>query len=144
MGALNDRSVGRSRLVEQPALANPDETVRQLKNSPTQPRPAAECSHPLTSAADVRDARPRRDARLRRSVTENAPLFAVVDMETTGFSPLVGDRIIELGIVRVAGDGSTVDAYVTLVNPLRDLGPTHVHGITREDVENAPLHGGRR
>ena len=72
-------------------------------------------------------------------MAENAPLFAVVDIETTGFSPLVGDRIIELGIVRVDGDGSTVDEYVTLVNPLRDIGPTHVHGITQEDVEHAPL-----
>lgn len=71
-------------------------------------------------------------------MAENAPLFAVVDIETTGFSPLVGDRIVELGIVRVAGDGSTVDEYVTLVNPLREVGPTHVHGITQEDVAYAP------
>jgi DNA polymerase-3 subunit epsilon len=71
-------------------------------------------------------------------VSEKTPLFAVVDIETTGFSPLVGDRIVELGIVRVAGDGSTVDEYVTLVNPLRDVGPSHVHGITAEDVARAP------
>lgn len=71
-------------------------------------------------------------------MAENAPLFAVVDIETTGFSPLVGDRIVEIGIVRVGADGSTVDEYVTLLNPLRDVGPTHVHGISQEDVENAP------
>jgi DNA polymerase-3 subunit epsilon len=65
-------------------------------------------------------------------------LFAVVDIETTGFSPLVGDRIVELGIVRVAGDGSPVDEYVTLVNPLCDVGPSHVHGITQDDVAHAP------
>jgi DNA polymerase-3 subunit epsilon len=74
----------------------------------------------------------------RRTVAENPPLFAVVDLETTGFSPLVGDRIVEVGIVRVGGDGATVDEYVTLVNPLRDVGPTHVHGITQEDVAQAP------
>ena len=72
-------------------------------------------------------------------MAENAPLFAVVDIETTGFSPLVGDRIIEIGIVRVGGDGSIVDEYVTLVNPLHNIGPTHVHGITQEDVEHAPM-----
>jgi DNA polymerase III epsilon subunit-like protein len=33
-------------------------------------------------------------------VSEDTPLFAVVDVETTGFSPIVGDRIVELGIVR--------------------------------------------
>jgi len=71
-------------------------------------------------------------------VTESNALFAVVDIETTGFSPLVGDRVVEIGIVRVAGDGSTVDEYATLVNPLRDVGPTHVHGITQEDVAHAP------
>jgi DNA polymerase-3 subunit epsilon len=72
------------------------------------------------------------------AVGESGALFAVVDLETTGFSPLVGDRVVEVGIVRVAGDGSTVDEYVTLVNPLRDVGPTNVHGISQEDVENAP------
>lgn len=71
-------------------------------------------------------------------MTESKALFGVVDIETTGFSPLVGDRIVELGIVRVAGDGSEVDEYVTLVNPLRDVGPSHVHGITQEDVDRAP------
>jgi DNA polymerase-3 subunit epsilon len=71
-------------------------------------------------------------------VTESNALFAVVDHETTGFSPLVGDRIVEIGIVRVAGDGSTVDEYATLINPMRDVGPTHVHGITQEDVAQAP------
>jgi DNA polymerase-3 subunit epsilon len=71
-------------------------------------------------------------------VAESNALFAVVDLETTGFSPLVGDRIVEIGIVRIAGDGSTVDEYATLINPMRDVGPTHVHGIRQEDVAQAP------
>lgn len=65
-------------------------------------------------------------------------LFAVVDLETTGFSPLVGDRIIEVAIVRVRADGSRADEYVTLVNPLRDVGAAHVHGIAQQDVAGAP------
>ena len=55
-------------------------------------------------------------------MVESDALFAVVDLETTGFSPLVGDRIVEIGIVRIAGDGSTVDEYATLINPLREVG----------------------
>jgi DNA polymerase III epsilon subunit family exonuclease len=64
--------------------------------------------------------------------------FAVVDVETTGFSPRLGDRIIEIAILRVAEDGAVEDEWSTLVNPLRDVGPTNVHGITPEDVALAP------
>lgn len=63
--------------------------------------------------------------------------FAVVDVETTGFSPITGDRIVEIAIVRI--QGSSTSEYRTLVNPLRDVGPTEVHGLTNEDVESAPL-----
>jgi DNA polymerase-3 subunit epsilon len=66
------------------------------------------------------------------------PLFAVVDVETTGFSPLVGDRIIEIAILRVLADGSISDEYVTLVNPGRLVGPSALHGIDQAEVENAP------
>ena len=55
-------------------------------------------------------------------VTEAEALFAVVDLETTGFSPLVGDRIVEVAIIRVAPSGEWTDEYVTLVNPKRDVG----------------------
>ena len=65
-------------------------------------------------------------------------LFAVVDLETTGFSPLVGDRIIEVAIIRMAADGSRTDEYVTLVNPRRDVGAAYVHGIAQQDVDAAP------
>ncbi len=73
------------------------------------------------------------------SSTVHSSPFAVIDVETTGFSPLRGDRIIEVAIVRVAPDGSTEDEYTTLVNPLRDVGATYIHGITDEDVAEAPL-----
>jgi DNA polymerase III epsilon subunit family exonuclease len=64
--------------------------------------------------------------------------YAVCDVETTGFSPGLGDRIVEIAILRIAGDGTVDDEWTTLVNPLRDVGPTHVHGITAEDVAGAP------
>jgi DNA polymerase III epsilon subunit-like protein len=63
--------------------------------------------------------------------------FAIVDVETTGFSPLNGDRIVEVAVVRL--DGDSTEEYSTLVNPLRDVGPSHIHGLTVEDVAEAPL-----
>ena len=64
--------------------------------------------------------------------------FAVVDVETTGFSPKRGDRIVEIGIVHLSPDGEIENSWETLVNPKRDVGATHVHGITASDVAHAP------
>jgi DNA polymerase III epsilon subunit-like protein len=64
--------------------------------------------------------------------------YAVVDLETTGFSPALGDRIVEVAILRMTETGDVEDEWGTLVNPLRDVGPTHVHGIAAEDVSDAP------
>lgn len=64
-------------------------------------------------------------------------IWAVVDVETTGFGRT--DRIVEVGVVLVDGDTlAVVDEYDTLVNPMRDMGATHVHGITASMVEAAP------
>jgi len=65
--------------------------------------------------------------------------FCVIDVETTGFSPRLGDRVIEIAAVRVRGDGTVIDEWSTLVNPVRDVGPTSVHGITASDVADAPM-----
>lgn len=63
--------------------------------------------------------------------------LAVVDVETTGFGKL--DRIVEVGVVVLDGDTwDVIDEYDTLVNPMRDMGATHVHGITASMVEAAP------
>lgn len=64
--------------------------------------------------------------------------FAVVDVETTGFSPRLHDRVIEVAVVRVSPERHPVDEYTTLVNPCRDVGPTHIHGITASEVRDAP------
>jgi DNA polymerase III epsilon subunit family exonuclease len=63
--------------------------------------------------------------------------FAVLDVETTGLSPS-RDRIIEIAVVRCATDGSVIDEWSTLVNPGRDPGPTHIHGISAADLTDAP------
>ncbi|MBD5785095.1 DNA polymerase III subunit epsilon [Cellulosimicrobium terreum] len=66
------------------------------------------------------------------------PGFAVVDLETTGFSPRLGDRVAEVAVVLVDDAGQVEDEWCTLVNPERDLGPQHVHGIAAADVALAP------
>ncbi|WP_354051081.1 exonuclease domain-containing protein [Cellulosimicrobium sp. 4261] len=66
------------------------------------------------------------------------PGFAVVDLETTGFSPRLGDRVAEVAVVLVDAAGRVEDEWSTLVNPERDLGPQHVHGIAAADVALAP------
>lgn len=66
--------------------------------------------------------------------------YAVIDVETTGFSPGKGDRVIELAIARVDKNGRIEDEYATLLNPEgRDTGAVFVHGISNEAVRNAPL-----
>jgi DNA polymerase-3 subunit epsilon len=63
--------------------------------------------------------------------------YAVVDVETTGFGRT--DRVVEVAVVVVdAVSDEVVDEFDTLVNPQRDVGATHVHGITASMVESAP------
>lgn len=63
--------------------------------------------------------------------------FAVIDCETTGFTG--NDRILEFAVVLL--DSKTLDIveeFDTLINPLRDVGPTAVHGVTASMVSAAP------
>jgi DNA polymerase-3 subunit epsilon len=66
------------------------------------------------------------------------PSYAVLDTETTGFSPY-SDRVIEIGVVGLRPDGSVEGTWSTLLNPQHDLGAQHVHGIRSDDVAEAPL-----
>lgn len=74
-----------------------------------------------------------------REWSEQPPVlpFAVLDVETTGLSS-DRDRVIEIAIVRCASDGSFIDEWSTLVDPGRDPGPTHIHGISADDLVGAP------
>lgn len=63
--------------------------------------------------------------------------FAVIDLETTGFS--TRDRVVEIAIVLLdVASLKVIDEFDTLVNPNRDLGATHVHGITASMASAAP------
>jgi len=65
-------------------------------------------------------------------------MYAIVDVETTGLSP-VFDRIIEIAVVVYDGQ-QTVDTFSTLVNPEARLAPniTLLTGITNELLQDAP------
>jgi len=63
--------------------------------------------------------------------------FTVIDLETTSLQP---GRIIEIGAVRMRGDGTVSAELSTLVDPGPgvDPGATWVHRITRAQLDGAP------
>jgi DNA polymerase III epsilon subunit len=66
--------------------------------------------------------------------------FVIFDVETTGLSPIDGDRIVEIAAVRIKG-AQVVDRFYSLVNPQRSVPAqaTQVNNITDEMVQKAPL-----
>ncbi|HTL28521.1 MAG TPA: exonuclease domain-containing protein [Tepidisphaeraceae bacterium] len=68
----------------------------------------------------------------------NTPI-AVVDVETTGASAELGDRVIELGIVRIER-GQIVSQYSKLIDPQRRInrGVIALTGITHDMVSGQP------
>lgn len=64
--------------------------------------------------------------------------YTVIDFETTGLSPRHGHRVVEVGVVKVSHDGQVFDAWGTLVNPQRDVGASHIHGLSGRDLAKAP------
>ena len=65
--------------------------------------------------------------------------FLVVDVETTGLSPDTGDRVCEIGAVKIRG-GAVVDTLSSLVNPCRPIsaGAYAVNRISPAMVAGAP------
>ena len=63
--------------------------------------------------------------------------LAVVDLETTGLYP-GGDRIVEVAMVRAEPDAAPRLILDTLINPRRAVSATEIHGITDDDVADAP------
>ncbi len=67
------------------------------------------------------------------------PTFALIDFETTGLSPTMGDRPTELAVLLVR-QGKVADRFVSLINPGRSI-PYYVQqltGITDAMVAKAP------
>ncbi len=68
------------------------------------------------------------------------PRFAVVDLETSGFSTR-RHHILQIGLVVVDAEGTVHDRWSSLVSlrwPFSRVGPTHIHGLTRATLRNAP------
>lgn len=61
--------------------------------------------------------------------------FVVVDVETTGMSP-VDDRITEIAMMKIQ-DGALIDEFSTLVNPLRTI-PAYITSMT--GIDNVMVH----
>jgi DNA polymerase-3 subunit epsilon len=64
----------------------------------------------------------------------------VLDTETTGLNPKLGDRIIEIGCVELLSRRLSEREFHAYLNPEREveLGATRVHGLTREDLAAKP------
>lgn len=73
----------------------------------------------------------------RASFPASAQGFVAIDLETTGLSPRV-DRVVEVAVIQLDRDLSPCGELVTLINPGRHIGATHIHGITARDVVGAP------
>ncbi len=72
--------------------------------------------------------------------------FCVIDVETTGFSPRLGDRVVEVAAVRMRGDGSVLDEGADAHQPATRRQRNQIDGITAGDVVDAPMFAdvGRR
>jgi DNA polymerase III epsilon subunit family exonuclease len=78
---------------------------------------------------------------LTSSLLHEAPL-AFLDVETTGLRPDLGDRVVEIAVLRTQGP-TEVARFVSLVNPGRRLGmgAAQVNGITEAMLVDAPAFG---
>ncbi|PRY10247.1 exonuclease domain-containing protein [Kineococcus rhizosphaerae] len=87
----------------------------------------------------VTDARTDRTAPLPRAVARRyRHRYAVLDVETTGLKPEQGDRVLQIAISLVNARGVVERSWSTYVDPLRDPGVVHVHGITADRLAGAP------
>ncbi len=64
--------------------------------------------------------------------------LAIFDLEATGLN-ITKERIVEIAILKINPDGSE-ERFKTLINPEISISEevTKIHGITNEDVKNAP------
>lgn len=67
---------------------------------------------------------------------DDALEYVALDVETTGLYK--SDKIIEIGLVAFKGQ-KIIEEWSTLLNPMRDIGKTNIHGITPSMVSAAPV-----
>jgi len=73
-------------------------------------------------------------------ITELPETAVVFDSETTGFDPEAGDRIVELGAVKMLDGMPTNDKLHLYINPNRSVpqSAVEVHGLTTEFLSQYP------
>ncbi len=65
--------------------------------------------------------------------------FVAIDVETTGFEPAKGARVIEFAAHRTRADGTVLESFSTLINHgSPDTGAEFIHGISAEMLKDAP------
>jgi DNA polymerase-3 subunit epsilon len=77
----------------------------------------------------------RRAGLMERPIADTP--VAIIDFETTGLNAGV-DRVVEVSVVRVEPSQEPKLIFDSLINPQRQMGATDIHGITEEDVADAP------
>ena len=69
---------------------------------------------------------------------ELEPIYALVDLETSGFNPPQA-KILEIAILKIDAQGKVLDQFSTLIDPGdNNVGRTEIHGITLEMIKKAP------
>jgi DNA polymerase-3 subunit epsilon len=68
--------------------------------------------------------------------------FSVIDFETTGVHFGAHDRVVEVGVVQLDEELNQVSLYESVINPKRDPGPQHVHGIQASWLLSSPTFDG--
>lgn len=63
--------------------------------------------------------------------------FAVVDVETSGLDPL-RHRVIEVAVTQLTPSGGLEREWSSLVRARGGTGPVHIHGLSDDDVRDAP------
>ena len=74
--------------------------------------------------------------KLGKRLADGQSEFVIFDLETTAMKPENG-YIVDIAALRVR-DGQVVDRFESLVNPGRPIIGHQVHGISTDDVANAP------
>ncbi len=65
----------------------------------------------------------------------------IFDTETTGFDPLSGDRMVEIGCIEMVGRVMTGSTFHCYLNPQRDMpsAAENVHGLSSRFLSDKPL-----
>lgn len=65
----------------------------------------------------------------------------IFDTETTGFDPMTGDRLIEIGLVEMIDKSLTGENYHVYVNPEREVPDSafKIHGLSTEFLKDKPV-----